>query len=770
MLINIGDMVDITPLSKDSVGIFSYAFSALFYFALAIAVRLGWRNQSSKTAIWICCLTTSLWSALVIFGEIHSHLSIKYLIQFFEFLKTCGWLYILARIIGYTQPHANQDNLIEKQQQQRLMMTVVVIAILVLATTLTQPLLPEDSWLIDINQFLLPIGFMILSIFGVIFAEQIIRNTPTAERWNVKFFCLSIGIIFAYDFLMYSHAVLFSTIHPALWKARGIVYTMVIPLLIIGINRDSARPLSLSMSRRFVFRTGTLAASSIYLITISLIGFYFKQVGGSWGELFQTVFIALGLVALVLLMFSGGARAKISIWFNQNFFSYRYDYREEWIRFNQVLTDIDSGRDISQRALTAMTNIVESVGGILWYTNEHGQFEPLAHQAAEDEERLAQSLPTSLINYWNNLEWIVNIEEIQRYPGRYTDLRLSDSLLNDEHLWVLIPLFLHDKLVGAIYLFKPRASFELNWENYDLLKIAARQVCSYLAQNYATQQLAKAQQFAAVNQATAFLVHDIKTMVAQLSLLVKNAARHKTNPAFIDDMIKTIDHTSNKMNHMLTQLRDRHHESATHNSTVAASNHRTESSPVAIVTESCYLIELLDKLLKNYQNREPRPVVRCLNSSGEDLQIVVTESNTITELIEKQSGDLSLLNSLKVRIKFEALFSALNHLIQNATEATPAEGSIVLEIHPPKEGFVTLILIDSGHGMSPDFIRNKLFHPFKSTKGLTGMGIGAYQSREYIHNSGGDLTVKSDQGQGSQFIIKLKTAPNSKKERQTAQY
>ena len=44
---------------------------------------------------------------------------------------------------------------------------------------------------------------------------------------------------------------------------------------------------------------------------------------------------------------------------------------------------------------------------------------------------------------------------------------------------------------------------------------------------------------------------------------------------------------------------------------------------------------------------------------------------------------------------------------------------------------------DNGHGMDADFIRGRLFKPFDTTKGNAGMGIGMYESREFIRMLGG---------------------------------
>ena len=57
-----------------------------------------------------------------------------------------------------------------------------------------------------------------------------------------------------------------------------------------------------------------------------------------------------------------------------------------------------------------------------------------------------------------------------------------------------------------------------------------------------------------------------------------------------------------------------------------------------------------------------------------------------------------------------------------------------------------------------DMRANILFKPFETTKGLTGMGIGAYESREYVRALGGDLTVSSQSGIGSLFVFKIPLA------------
>jgi signal transduction histidine kinase len=67
--------------------------------------------------------------------------------------------------------------------------------------------------------------------------------------------------------------------------------------------------------------------------------------------------------------------------------------------------------------------------------------------------------------------------------------------------------------------------------------------------------------------------------------------------------------------------------------------------------------------------------------------------------------------------------------------------------------WVTLRIVDTGSGMSPDFIRDRLFRPFDTTKGSKGMGIGAYQVREYLNSLGGRVQVVSEAGSGTRVDL-----------------
>ena len=94
------------------------------------------------------------------------------------------------------------------------------------------------------------------------------------------------------------------------------------------------------------------------------------------------------------------------------------------------------------------------------------------------------------------------------------------------------------------------------------------------------------------------------------------------------------------------------------------------------------------------------------------------------------------------------------HLVRNAQEATESDGTVAVEARKDDE-LITVSISDTGKGMSQEFIRERLFRPFDSTKGSESMGIGAYQARDYVRALGGQMEVSSQVGVGTTFVIRL---------------
>jgi putative PEP-CTERM system histidine kinase len=306
--------------------------------------------------------------------------------------------------------------------------------------------------------------------------------------------------------------------------------------------------------------------------------------------------------------------------------------------------------------------------------------------------------------YLSARRWIVNLDEYASDPEAYDGLVLPPWLAESRRIWLIVPLSHDDDLLGFVLLERPRTPQQLNWETLDLLKTAARQAASYLALEQAAKALADARQFEGFNRLSAFVVHDLKNLIAQLSLVARNAERHKDNPAFLDDAIATIRNSIDKMSRLLAQLRG----------AVPGNG----SDPVE-------LQEVVREAVAERCGREPRPQLAVENA----LRTVVYADR-------------------------DRLIAVIGHIIQNAQEATPPSGSVTVRLRRD-ERQAAIEVSDNGVGMDAAFVRERLFKPFDSTKGLTGMGIGAYECREFIRALGGRVDVDSHPGEGTTFSMIL---------------
>ena len=347
---------------------------------------------------------------------------------------------------------------------------------------------------------------------------------------------------------------------------------------------------------------------------------------------------------------------------------------------------------------------MESPAGVLWLKKEDGAFHRAAYWNWSD---LDGTLPADapLVRFLESRQWVINLDDYRRDPAGMEEAEPPAWIAENPRAWLLIPMLWHDRLLGFMVLEHSLGKVHFDWEVSDLLKTAARQASTNLAQLLAAEALTVASQFESFNRAAAFVVHDIKNLVAQLSLLLANAQKHKHKPEFQEDMQATIESSVARMNRMLVKLADRQEN---------ASNGQVD------------LAELLRDVVAGKKGYSLKPEIEIADTEVE----VLADRDKLTRVI--------------------------GHLVQNAIEATPYTGRVGVKLW--RDGPHACILVeDTGSGMDPAFIRDRLFRPFVSTKG-TGMGVGAYECKEYIQGLGGDISVDSVPGRGSRFTVRIPLA------------
>ena len=541
-----------------------------------------------------------------------------------------------------------------------------------------------------------------LPLLGLVALEQVYRNASEDARWAVKPICVGLACIFAFDTYVYSEALLFGRADPDAVSMRGLVQAIAVPFFFVAARRRKDWMRRLQVSRTAAFYSATLALVGGYLLFMSAIGYYVRYFGGSWGKALQLGLLVLGAASLLSLAVSGSLRSWLRVFVSKHFYSYRFDYREEWLRFTALLSSAHGPQETGGIIIKGLARLVECPAGSLWTRTTSGA--TYAQLAVWNMPQVAASEPadSQFCSLLRDKGWVIDMAEYRSSPRRYEGMTLPTWLLGTADSWLVVPLLTADDLQGFVLLARPRTRVDLNWEVLDLLKTAGRQAAGYLAQMRATEELLEARKFDAFNRMSAFVVHDLKNIVAQLSLMLKNAERLRDNREFQEDMLLTVESSLEKMRRLMLQLRE---------GTAPAGAGRGVN----------------------------------LQQIAARLQALARQQGYTLDVVQEEP--------LSTRGHEERLERVLGHLVQNALDATPPEGRVWMSLE--RQGSQVSVQVgDTGCGMSEEFVQNGLFRPFSTTKS-SGMGIGSYESAQYIRELGGNLRVESEVGVGTVITVLL---------------
>lgn len=668
-----------------SIGFMSYAISFGVYLVMLALFIIGQRD-SPKGKPFVALITISvMWSGLLLLSQIGATLAFE-LIVVAELLRSTIWIFVLQYAMG---SYASRKQIFDFKHSVSPINIFIILLVSFLLLLFNRDL--SAAFLFNNTNFIETVLQFIFPVIGLVVVEQLYRNTPKQERWSIQILCLSAASLFIYDVFVYSNALLWNELNYDYWSGRGIVNVLVLPILVLSAVRNPTLAPRIYISRHVVFHSTTLLFAGGYLVLISIGAYFLKSTGGEWGDLLQSTFIFAGILLLALVATSKSFRLHIKNYLYANFFSNKYDYRDEWHRFSNTLLT-ESNKSINERALISVCQIMDSPGGVLW-VNDGGHFYYAANW----------NMPI------NDQQKKVSIEFTQEILPLKKDIYLCD--INNksnffEHIdntWFVLPLWNQDELLGFALFQNPAVKRMLDDEDKELLKTVSDHIALFFSQHQTSFQLMEAQKFQHISEMTAFLVHDLKTVLSQLVLMSENAKVHKSNPEFIDDMLKTIEHVATKMQRLILQLKK---------------------------PEQLDVIERFDVQV------ELESLINSLKNASQSIQLNFFPIKA------------------EVGLHKEAFISAVKHIIQNAIEASDKNNEV--DIIMKKENDKLYIIIqDQGCGMSEQFITEHLFRAFDSSKGVTGMGVGVYQSRQYFRSINGELLVKSQENIGTEFTIEI---------------
>ncbi len=675
----------------------SFGLTAVVFAVLCVLSTGPWRAQLRGSWLAGAFACESLWSLAAAVLARNSALPFS-LVVALEIARGLTWLLVLLAALS---------PLFLRSPRRTVMVTAVVATLLVVLALLLAPLwLPGEvlaTALFDAQRW----SGLLIAITGLVLVEQFARNTREDVRWHLKYIWLGIGLMFALDVVVWSMALLVGQIEVLLWSIRSLVNLLVGGLFFVGLQRIRRWDTTLFKSGGTLFFNTTLVAAGGYVMLMAVASYLIASGGQESWPIVEAVFLAAAVVLLAVAGFSDQFRGWFRVSVAKVLRRYQYNYRDVWLGLTRSLSEAGD-TPLHDRIPLAMASYVNSNAASLWLREADG---PYRRTGGVADLVSAPSLPhDAFFEFLQQNDWIFDVTD----SGEISAQRLTqpvppkpDWLAGSSRAWLVVPLVCNDAMVGFVVIARPMTPTPVGWEQLDILRASGRQAASYLAFEQAATRLGEMHQFEALNRVSAFVMHDLRHLVAQLALVVENAARHRQNPEFIDDALLTVESSVKRMNSLMEVL---------------------QAGGAQAPERRVDLVEIGREVSDRCRHRQPAP--------GLDADV----------------------GPIEVMANRERLLQALEHLVRNAQDATPASGSVTLRVRRGSRS-ASVEVADTGCGMDSEFIRTRLFKPFDTTKGQQGMGLGAYEAREIVRKLGGSLSVESRAQQGSRIVIELPLAP-----------
>ncbi|MSN27238.1 MAG: PEP-CTERM system histidine kinase PrsK [Geobacter sp.] len=536
------------------------------------------------------------------------------------------------------------------------------------------------------------IGLMVWLVFSLVNFEKTFANASPSSQVQMKFDIIGIGTMLSVQIFYFSQALLYRTINMGYLPVRSFMYLVAATMMFYSMYRRRGE-VRIQVSRQAAFKSVVLVAVGIYLLLISLLGEGMQHFGVSFPRTVTISFIFLSGIALLILILSGRVRREVKVALHKNFYQHKHDYRTQWLSFTKQLSTSRTSDELLMRILEVYCEIFGIDGAALFlYEASCGEYSvtssfrmgPFSSGVAREN---------SLVSFMEKNDWVICVKD--ENPEIMPENR---NFFIDNDISFIVPLFDGTHLEGFIVLGRAIKEDETYiYEDYDLMKTIARQASLAILHQNLSEQISQSREIEAIGNVTAFVAHDLKNQVSNLSLIVENAARHIQNPEFQQDMLQSLGNTVGRMQKLIGRLKN-----------------------------------LGEKQFYNPQMVNLLDLVESTAASITGYKIIV-------------SGV-----AVMVRVEEDQIKNVVMNLLINAIEASDSLDPVVIEVGCSSSPYIRVT--DWGCGMTSRYIRNELFKPFRTSKSH-GLGIGLYQCRKIVEAHNGRIEVASVAGRGTVFTV-----------------
>lgn len=547
--------------------------------------------------------------------------------------------------------------------------------------------------------FLLPPGYyfyltiLALLVAALINFETTLTNAFSDRLWRLKLKIVGLSAILAVQIYYFCDALLYRTLDMELVPLRCVVSLLGAAMIYYADTKWSV-PARVQVSQTIMLRSLVLFTVAGYLVMVGLAGEGMSYFGALFPRVLSLSLVFLLGILLILLLLSQRLQRKLKVFLHKHFLQSKYDYRTQWLALSERLSTFDSGDELLRRVLNAFCELFGAKGGALFLcTDGDGWFCAMAIQ--ELEGALAETFPQE-----NSLVGYLGEKGLVFYSGDHNPEVLAEnrSFFERYRVSFVVPLCYGERLTGFIVLGEQLIVDEqYRYEDFDLMKTIARQASVAIQHQLVSERLMQAKAMEAMGSLATFVAHDLKNLAATFSLILENAADHLDNPEFQKDMLSALRGTAVKMQGLVGRLK---------NFDESELYHLYPVDLLALVERSALMMQS---------------------------EAVIVQGTRETALADEEKISKVVLN-----------------LLLNGIEASGPGSEVVVAVGFAGAPFIKVT--DRGCGMSPRFLKTKLFAPFCSTK-PNGLGIGLYQCRQIVTAHGGRIEVSSVEGEGTSFTV-----------------
>jgi putative PEP-CTERM system histidine kinase len=683
--------------------------AALLSAALAVAAVV--RNRRSAAVWWFALGMLGLAADSILNGICLSLVGLEKL-AFWQEWALILKAFLVAIWLGFAVTYS-RGNAGESFRRWRILIAIAcllpVAALLGFRGDLVQVLVRPnlaDLWIsFSTAGKVVNVAILVGTVLVLMNLERTFRAAVGTMQWRIKFLILGLAVIFFARIYTRSQALVYSGHNNSLTEVEAIGLLVGCALLGVGYFRSGFGEIDVYPSRAVLHTSITVLLVGGYLFVIGVLAQIVARYGGATSFQLQAFLVLVAITLLAVFLLSEKIRQRIKRFVSRHFSRPQYDFRSVWTRFTQSTSSAidDPTLCAASAKLISETFNVLSVG--VWLFDEEKN--KLRLEASTSHARNAMN--DDAIEFpaidpgFAKMRKAFDLEKVKDDWGR-TLREISQTQFREGGNRVGVPLLAGDRYLGLIILADRVNGVPYTVEELELLECIGDQVASSLLNLRLAKEIMLGKELEAFQTISAFFVHDLKNAASTLKLTLQNLPVHFDDPDFRQDTLRSIGATTNRINQIIERL--------------GTLGSKLELRPSAV-----------------------------------DLKLLVEQA------IENVNGvaGIELAKEFEPLPKFmadsEQLRSVVTNLLLNARDAVGESGRIEIKIGA-EDGWAALSVSDDGCGMTPSFLRNSLFRPFKTTK-KKGLGIGMFQSKMIIEAHHGSIRVKSEVGKGTTFQVLL---------------